>query len=483
MRTRSAGIIVGFACMIVGCANVPREAGFSTVQDAVRERIGERIAWNQSTDADAAVSESVKSMLTDELTADKAVQVALLNHRRLQATYEDLGVAQADLVEAGLLQNPVFVGQVRFPARPATPFETDVTQNFLDIFMLPLRKRVAEAEFERVKFYVASAVVEHAVRVRNAFYTYQGAKQLREMRATAAEASEASAELASRQFQAGNISELDRSNEQALNEQAEIELSLSETSVRTLRERLNGLMGLWGEDADRWRIAGRLPALPEPEISPSGLESLAVSQRLDLIQARQEIEVTAQSLGLAQFTRSIGGIVQMDIGGHYEREPEGIGTAGPSIEITLPIFNQGQPGLARAEARLRQNVQRYVALSTEIRTEVRVASERMFAARRLAERYRQSTLPLRERIVQQSQLHYNAMQIGPFQLLQARQAQVEAGRQYIDTLRDYWVARSELEQAVGGRLPAESPNSQPAVFEPIEPTEQQGQPQGHGGHE
>lgn len=483
MSLRIRTIAVGLTCILASCASVPREGGFGDVQNAVRERIGHRIIWNQATEADATASESVKTMLTKELTADEAVQIALLNHRRLQATYEDLGIAQADLVEAGLLQNPVFIGQFRVPGRPANPWEADVVQNFLDVFVLPLRKRVAEAEFERVKFRVASVVVEHAAQVRSALYTLQGAEQLREMRATTAEATEASAELASRQFQAGNISELDQSNEQALHEQAMIELSLSEADARTLRERLNGLMGLWGEDADRWRIAGRLPGLPEPELSADGLESLALSQRLELSQARQEMEVMAKSLGLAEFTRSIGGIVQMDVGGHYEREPEGIATWGPSLEIALPIFNQGQPGLARAEARLRRSVQQYVALSTEIRSEVRVAGERMFAARRLAERYQKNTLPLRERIVRESQLHYNAMQIGPFQLLQARQAQVEAGRQYIETLRNYWVAHADLERAVGGRLPAGSPSTQPAVVEPIEAKVERSRDDGHGGHE
>lgn len=482
MRARSGRITVGFACMIVGCANVSREAGFSNVQDAVRVRIGQRIVWNQATEADAAVDESVKTLLADELTADESVQVALLNSRGLQAAYEELGVAQADLVEAGLLQNPVFIGQFRFPARPKNPAEADVVQNFLDVFILPLRKRVAEAEFERMKFRVASVVLEHAAHVRSEFYTLQGAEQLREMRTTAAEATEASAELASRQFQAGNISELDRSNEQALHEQAMIELSLSEANVRTLRERLNGLMGLWGGNADRWRIAGRLPDLPEPELFPDDLESLAISQRLELSQARQEVEVMAQSLGLARLRRATGGIVQMDVGGHYEREPEGTATWGPSLEITLPIFNQGQPALARAEALLRQSQQRYAALSVQIRTEVRGARERMFAARDLAERYQKITLPLRERIVKESQLHYNAMQIGPFQLLQARAAQVDAGRQYIETLRNYWVARAELERAVGGRLPTESPSTQPTTIEPIDTPAQQTHERGHGAH-
>lgn len=483
MSLRIRAIAVGLTCMSTGCASVPRAGGFGDVQNAVRQRISQRIEWNQATDADSTVDETVRALLDNTLTPDESVQVALLNNRRLQATYEDLGVAQADLVEAGLLQNPVFLGQIRVPGRPANPWEADVTQNFLDIFILPLRKRVAEAEFERVKSRVAFVVVEHAAQVRSAYYRLQGAAQLREMRSTAAEAMEASAELANRQFSAGNITDLNRSNEEALHEQAISELLQSDAAVRTLRERLNGLMGLWGEEASRWQIASRLPDPPATELSLEHLETLALSQRLELSEARREIDVVAQSLGLARLRRASGGITQFDLAGHYEREPEGIATWGPSLEITLPIFNQGQAALARAESQLRKSQQHFAALSAQVRTEVRVASESMFAAYRLAERYRMKILPLRERIVRETQLHYNAMQIGPVQLLQAKAAQVEAGRQYVESLRDYWVARAELEQAVGGRLSAEAPSVKPAEIGTIGVSEPQPPGHSHGGHQ
>jgi cobalt-zinc-cadmium efflux system outer membrane protein len=44
------------------------------------------------------------------------------------------------------------------------------------------------------------------------------------------------------------------------------------------------------------------------------------------------------------------------------------------------------------------------------------------------------------------------MAVGVFQLLSARRDQVETGRAYVETLRDYWVARAELEQLLAGRF-------------------------------
>lgn len=46
------------------------------------------------------------------------------------------------------------------------------------------------------------------------------------------------------------------------------------------------------------------------------------------------------------------------------------------------------------------------------------------------------------------------MQLGAFQLLLAKQAQIDAGRAYLEIVKDYWLAYADLEGAVGGALPA-----------------------------
>ena len=76
----------------------------------------------------------------------------------------------------------------------------------------------------------------------------------------------------------------------------------------------------------------------------------------------------------------------------------------------------------------------------------------MRAARARADYYRNVILPLRREIVEKTQERLNAMLIGPFQLLQARQQEIDAGAQYIAALREYWTARTQLEQILNGRL-------------------------------
>jgi cobalt-zinc-cadmium efflux system outer membrane protein len=270
------------------------------------------------------------------------------------------------------------------------------------------------------------------------------------MRRSVEAAAADSADAAQRLHEAGNITDLQLAEREMLHEQARLDLASAELMVLDRREELSALMGVWGRDTG-FTVATRLPELPQGEISLLGLESLAVSQRADLAAARHEIESIAESLGIDKVT---GVVPQLALVGHYERELEGPGTAGPSLELTLPIFDQGQAKIAAASARLRQSEQRYAALAIQIRSDVRRLRNRLLSARSRTEYLAKVILPLRQRVVEQTQLEYNAMLVNVFQLLQSKQAEIETGREYIEALRDYWVARAELERSVGGRFAA-----------------------------
>ena len=447
--------------LVAGCATTSNDrAGFGSVRQVTQERTGgARIAWLRGGAADDAVRREVDAMLGRSIGPDEAVQIALLTHPTLQAEYERLGVAQADLVEAGLLRNPVFNAMVRWPSGGGGPnVELGVAADFLDILFIGARKRIAAAEFEHDKLDVADAVVAHAADVRVAFYKLQGARQMLELRRTVLGAEEAAAETARRMLAAGNISELDADREQALLEQSRAELIEAEADVRRQRERLAALMGMPGGDA-RLKLPERLPAPPAIDEPLTRLVDRALDQRLDLAAAVQESVALRQSLGL---TRDTALLEEAEIGVSHEREVEGDRVTGPEISVPLPLFDFGQARVARARHQLRASRQRYQALRQQAQADVRVAHADMTAARKRFEHFRDNVLPLRQRIVEQSQLHYNAMLLGVFELLEAKQNEIDAGREYIEALTDYWVARAELERAVGGRLPA-TPATQPAT--------------------
>jgi cobalt-zinc-cadmium efflux system outer membrane protein len=102
----------------------------------------------------------------------------MLNNRDLQGTYTELGVAQADLVQAGFFRNPILDAAVLFPLSGVRPdLQLSVVISFLDALYVPLRKRVAAAQFEDAKLRVTGTVLDFAAQVRAAFYGHQANEQ------------------------------------------------------------------------------------------------------------------------------------------------------------------------------------------------------------------------------------------------------------------------------------------------------------------
>lgn len=455
MRQHLVAIIL--VLVLGGCAGMQRGMGFDEVSQQVQQRKSMRVAWNTGTPEDAQAEKAVHDLLQDELTADAAVQIALLSNRQLQALYEELDIAQADFVQAGLLKNPIFDANVRFATSGSgTGIDLGIAQDFVSLIYMPLRKGRAATAFEAAKLRVIAAVLDFASETQTAYYEAQAAEQLVEMRRSVVDATAASLELAQRLRDAGNIRELDLANERALHEESRLRLAAAQAIVISRREQLNELMGLWGEDTT-WRMAARLPGIPEDAIDADNLEHRAVESSLDLGIARREIEIAARELGIAKPFGNAGGgwLDDAEVGAVAERElegGEGGWSVGPSLALSIPIFDQGQAAIASAQARLRQASQRYYATAVQIRARVRATYAATIEARDRARHYERVLLPLRQTIVDETQLQYNAMQVGGFQLLQAKRDQIETGAQYIESLRDYWLARARLEQILAGRM-------------------------------
>jgi cobalt-zinc-cadmium efflux system outer membrane protein len=456
-----------FATSLSGCA-VPKEAGFPDVAKTVEPRTGHRIFWNQGGEADAEVAKTIRTMLKHPLSTAEAVQIALLNNRSLQAIYEELMIAQADVVQAGLLQNPVFSASVRFSldGMPRSILDLDVEQDFLSILLIPARKRLAATAFEAAKLRVGHEVVELTYEVRSGYFSLQGAQQIAAMRRAILETAEVSLDLATRQHEAGNISDADLGNEQALYEQLRVDLARSRAEILAAREKLMRLMGLWGVDSG-WSISARLPELPAKDPPLEHVESVAIEKRLDVAAARQDVQVRSYALAMAKNWRWLGGA---SVGAQFEREPEGR-FVGPMAKLELPLFDQKQAVIARLEAELHQGQNRLRALSVAVRSEVREARGRVELAREIATHYRSVVIPLRERLVTLMQQQYDAMLVGVYNLLAAKQNEVNAYREYIEAVRDYWIARSDLDRAAGGRLtgPAGASARPPAAASPSQP--------------
>ena len=438
--------------LLISCAQVPRESGFDDVRELVGRRMDYRLHWNQGTQADAEVEDTIAIMVEQELTLDAVVQIALLNNPRLQASYEELGVTQADLVEAGLLDNPVFLTRVRFPDRypRMTNLEFGITQNFLNLLMLPARKKLAAVQFERVKLKVADEVIVLAAEAQKSYYQVLAAGHINRMRRLTAATAHNSYELALRMNAAGNIGALELAQEQGQFEQSRIALAESESRLLAAREKMTRQMGLWGRQTS-WKIRDQLPDLPPQEHDLADLEAFAIANRMDIAASRREVEAIAQALGITIDWRYFG---SADVGVSSERDTDGQWVTGPELTLELPVFNQRQADIARLESRLRQSRKRLEAQAVEVRSEIRSLRDQLLMSRNLVDHYRGVVLPLRERIVNLTLQKYNYMLVGAFELLMAKQREFDDYQKYIEAVQDYWIARTDLTRAAGGRLPA-----------------------------
>jgi cobalt-zinc-cadmium efflux system outer membrane protein len=437
--------------LLTGCASVNPGPAFSDVQQTVESRTGQKITWAQNSSDDRAAADAVNRLLAKPLTAEDAVQIALLNNPSLQATYEEIGISQADLVQAGLLKNPEFTSLTRFPDQGASAadIELAVVQDFLDLFTLPLRKKVAETQLEQTELEVGDAVLNLASDVKESFYTLQARQQLLQRLELMQDVNQTGADLATQQNQAGTLNELETEKQSVLANQSKADLSQVQVEIDADREKLNRLMGLSGTQLD-WKLAGKLPKIPEKHFSTAQIETLALAQRLDVAAARKQVDKLQQAFGLTQAMRlAPGGI---NIGGDTERNPDGSRVTGPSVNLQVPIFDQGQAQVAKAQDKLRQAQEHLQAMEINARSEAREALHRLRAAQDLAVFYQATLLPQRQKILALAQQQYNYMLKGTYDLLEAKQHEIEAERSSIEASRDYWVARAALERAVGGSL-------------------------------
>jgi cobalt-zinc-cadmium efflux system outer membrane protein len=465
------------ALLVVGCAGPvsPRDR-FADVQAEVAARGAALPQWSADDDERRAIDARVEELLSAPLESQSVVEIALLNNPALRAQYAQLGMAQADFVEAGLLANPRLSAGVGFPDRPPSGTEIDlgVTMNLVRLLVRPGRREVAAAQLEGAAMEAAHAALDAAFAAHDALLRLQAAHQTALALRDIAALEEAGAELAGRLAEAGNLSDLSLARQEAAYEEARVEYGRALAEVAELREGLNIALGLWGSRID-WTIDPQLPPLPAAEPDLAQLESLAIRQRLDLGAAAKEVEAIWRARGLQRSWRYI---LTSEVGFRAGLESDGQWTLGPEVSVELPIFDQRQAELGRLEAALAGAQDRLQAMAIQARADVRRLRDRLYTLRYETEQYEERILPLREQIVTLTQQEYNFMLADSFSLLRARREQAEAQGAWTRALREYWLTRLELERAVGGRLPPEGEPA-PAGVEG-EATEPQDEHEGHG---
>jgi len=443
--------------LLAGCASFAPDGGFGVVEQLTRERSGQTPSYQRNAEQADSAAARVAELLKLPLSADSSVEIALLNNRGLQASYAELGIAESDLVRAGRLANPSFRFG-RLSGNGAVEIDRAVLFDVLGLLTMPLAKQVEQRRFEQAQLQAVFDTVGLASEARKSFFEAVTAQQLVAYFVQVKEAADASNELARRMAAVGNFSKLAQMREQSFYADATAQLARAQHQAVAARERLTRVLALGGERL-AFKLPDRLPELPGTPAEPRDAEQTAIDKRLDVLMAKRDAESTARALGLTKTTRFIN---VLHAGYQNKSATDEQRSNGYEIELEMPLFDFGSARVARAEATYMQAVNRAAQMAVNARSEVRESYSAYRTAYDLAKHYRDEVVPLRQRISEENLLRYNGMLASVFDLLADSRGQISSVTSAVESLRDYWVAETNLQAALTARSPGAAPGMGPA---------------------
>ncbi|MGH6847663.1 MAG: TolC family protein [Methylocella sp.] len=447
------------AAALTGCASFSPDGGMNvTAGIAAQELKKDTLAIRTPEDATSAGAR-VEQLLKRPLTADAAVQIALLNNRGLQAAYNELGIAEAAMVQASLPPNPSFSFS-RIEGSESV-IEAMIVTNILALATLPARAEIAADRFRAAQLGAAEETLRVAADTRRNYYRAVAARELIGFLRQANAAAETAAKLARQLGETGAINKLDQARDQVFYAELTAQLAAARQRAASERERLVRSLGLWGSDLD-FSLPNALPALPaRPQNLPT-VEQDAISRRVDLEIARIELEALAKSYGLTNATRFVN---LFQLSGIYNHTRENVGAGidvfrafGPGATVEIPIFDLGEVRVLQGEQIYMQAVNRLAEKAVNVRSEARDAYRAYRSTYDIASHYLRGVLPLRKIISDETLLRYNANLVDVFTLLAEARQRILAIAAAIEAKRDFWIANTDLQAAVvggGGMRPME----------------------------
>ena len=448
MKPLTTALVAIAAVALCACASLSQDGGASQVERIV----GERAPASLAAADDATARALVRERLGRELSQADAVAIALANNPALRASYDELRISEADLVQATRLRNPgITFG--RFRRGEEREIERKVTLDVVGLLTMPWRIEAEKSLYAVAQNRAAQEIVRIADEAKRAWVEAVAAEQSARYAVQVADAAQASADIAREMLRAGNFNKLDQAREQVFHAEAVARLGRARQASLAARERLARLMGLWGEDL-AFRLPDRLPDLPPAARELRDAEEAALAQRLDVQAARAETEGLARSLGIA---RASGFVNVLDL--TYERDsnsgqPQ---RTGYEVELSLPIFDWGDARLAKAQAAYMRSLHRTAEAAIRARSQVRESYAAYRTTYDLARHYRDEIVPLRKRISEENLLRYNGMLISVFELLADSRDQANAVRATIEAMRDFWIAEANLETGLTTGSPGGAP--------------------------
>ncbi len=440
---------------LAGCVGFSPDGGMTPVVAVTSERLGKDIVKIGDDGEAADAFGRAAALLTKPLTVNRAVQIAFLRNRGLQASFHDLGVSEAEYVRASLPPEPqVSINGVA--GQEDVEIVSQVAGDLLALATLPQRQAIAAEQFKAAQWRAASAIMALAAAVSRQFYTAVAAiEQVSFLEATLSTA-KASAEFAKQLGEAGNLNKLDQAREDSFYTEVAAQLADGRLQAQAERERLTRLLGLFGPDIS-FKLPRALPPLPKRIGTEQDIEATALRDRLDLKVTRHELDALAGQLGLTVATRYVSDI-SLAVQNDTERaSPSSPGTNlvrnGAVLNFAIPIYDFGQSRVTGAREAYLAAASRLAQKAIETRSQAREAYTRYRGKYDLAKYYQGRVLPLQSTILEQSSLQTNGMLSDVTQLLLDARTRIAANANAITARRDFFIAAVDLNATLMGAGP------------------------------
>jgi outer membrane protein TolC len=455
-------VLLALALGLSGCASFSDDGGMTVVSEVAGKTIKKDVAFVRTADQAEQTSGVVARLLSHPLTAESAVQVALLNNKGLQASYNELALAETELVQDSLPPNPTF-SLSRIAGDGASEAERQVVGDILALATLPFRSDIARDRFGAAQLKAALATLRLAAEVRRAYFRSVAASELVTLLSDAKSTAEATAQLATKLGETGSLNKLDQAREQVFYAETSADLAAARQAASSARERLARLMGLWGSELG-FRIPDTLPALPRRPQSLPSIERDAVTHRLDLQIARIELVALAKAQNLTEATRFV---TMLDIAGIDRKtsdpDLQPFRERGVDVTFQIPIFDGGEVRVRQAVETYNLAFNRLTEKAVNVRSEARDAYRSYRSTYDIASHYQREVLPLRKIISEEMQLRYSSMQVDVFALLTEARQRLASLRAALDAKREFWLAQSELLAVVNGGADEDGGRSETTV--------------------
>ena len=449
-------LIAGVAMVLGGCATFSADGGVGTAQAIAYTELNKDVVKITDDASAGSARARVDQLLKKPLTTESAVQIALLSNRGLQAAFNELGIAEAQMVAASLPPNPRF-GISKLSGRFEVEIERQIVGSLFALATWPARADVARDRFQNAQLRASEAVLKLAADTRKQYYRSVAANAQVGFFEQAKSSTDAATQLFKRLGESGGINKLDQAREFAFDAELGAQLAQARLQQRQERERLVRQLGLWGDDL-KFRMPASLPSLPRLQ-SAKAIEAEALRKRVDIQIARGELNLLAKSLGLTQATRFVNDIDLLgrrtyDRGrsvlpdGDVERETSRSRTL--ELEIEIPIFDFGQSKVALAEQTYMLAANRLAEKAVNVRSEAREAYVSYRGTYDIARQYTNNVLPLRKIIQDEALLQYNGMLIDVTQLITDARGRILSNVAAINARRDAWIAHTDFKHALIG---------------------------------